>query len=108
MRHFASDVFTARRSPSGSDPGPEHDVAVGANVARGLPHLQGGRKQRGRHSGCSEADLELSAEPQALNLRISDNGRGSMSPARPLGTVCSACAGERKDWVDVGRSLPAW
>ena len=29
-----------------------------------------------RHSGCTEAAIELSGEPQGLVLKLSDNGRG--------------------------------
>jgi PAS domain S-box-containing protein len=78
MRHFASDVFTARhiafrfRTPS-----PEHDTAMGANIRRELFLIfKEAVNNVVRHSGCSEAQLEFYAEPDALVLRVRDNGRG--------------------------------
>jgi PAS domain S-box-containing protein len=78
MRHFVSDVCTARqiefrfRTPS-----PERDIIVGANVRREVYLLfKEAVNNMVRHSGCSEAELEFFVEEQGLVLRVSDNGRG--------------------------------
>ncbi len=78
MRHFGSDVCTARqidfrfRTPSA-----DCDIAVGANVRREVFLLfKEAVNNMVRHSGCSEADLEFGVTEQGLVLRVSDNGRG--------------------------------
>jgi len=78
MRHFASDVFTAR----GIDfrfraPDAEQNIKVGANVRRELFLLfKEAVNNIVRHSGCSHADIEFRAEAEGLVLRLSDDGRG--------------------------------
>jgi len=78
MRHFASDVFSARNVAFRfHTPDPDHDEALGANVRRELFLIfKEAVNNVVRHSGCSEADLELRAAPDALILRVRDNGRG--------------------------------
>jgi len=78
MRHFASDLFTARQVAFRfRTPDADHDVAVGANVRRELFLLfKEAVNNAVRHSGCTEADLELRVEPDGLVLVVSDNGRG--------------------------------
>jgi len=78
MRHFVSDLCTARhidvrfRTPSA-----DRDIGVGANVRREVFLLfKEAVNNMVRHSGCSEADIDFSAEPHQLLLRVSDNGRG--------------------------------
>jgi len=78
MRHFASDVFSARgvefrfRAPDA-----EQDVKVGANFRRELFLLfKEAVNNIVRHSGCSHSDIEFRAEADGLFLRLSDNGRG--------------------------------
>jgi PAS domain S-box-containing protein len=78
MRHFASDLFTAR----GIDfrfnaPDTEKDIKVGANFRRELFLLfKEAVNNVVRHSGCSQADIEFRAEADGLFLRLSDDGRG--------------------------------
>jgi signal transduction histidine kinase len=78
MRHFASDLFTARsigfrfRAPDA-----EHKIKLGANFRRELFLLfKEGVNNMVRHSGCTEADIEFRAEADGLFLKLSDNGRG--------------------------------
>jgi PAS domain S-box-containing protein len=78
MRHFASDLFTARqiefRFPATAA---ELDIKVGANVRREVFLVfKEAVNNIVRHSGCTEAAIELSGEPQGLVLKLSDNGRG--------------------------------
>ena len=78
MRHFASDVFTAR----GIDcrfrfPDSERDVRVGANVRRELFLIfKEAVNNTVRHSGCTEAGIEFRIDSEGLFLRLKDNGRG--------------------------------
>jgi signal transduction histidine kinase len=78
MRHFVSDVCTARQIGFHfRTPGPEHDIVVGANVRREVFLLfKEAVNNMVRHSGCSAADLEFRSDNQELVLRVSDNGRG--------------------------------
>jgi signal transduction histidine kinase len=78
MRHFVSDVCTARqidfrfRTPSA-----DCDIAVGANVRREVFLLfKEAVNNMVRHSDCSTADLEFSVTPEGLVLSVVDNGRG--------------------------------
>jgi len=74
----ASDLFTARQIAFRfRTPDADRDVAVGANVRRELFLLfKEAVNNAVRHSGCTEADLELRDEPDGLVLVVSDNGRG--------------------------------
>ena len=78
MRHFASDLFTARQIAFRFyTPAAEHNIAVGANVRRELFMIfKEAVNNLVKHSGCSDAELELTANGNALVLRVSDNGRG--------------------------------
>ena len=79
MRHFASDVFTAR----GIDfrfhfPDSERDVRLGANFRRELFLIfKEAVNNAVRHSGCTEAEIEFRVDgDNGLSLQLSDNGRG--------------------------------
>jgi signal transduction histidine kinase len=87
MRHFASDVLSARQIAFRfQTPDSEHDIALGANIRRELFLIfKEAVNNVVRHSGCGEADLELRAEPGALILRVHDNGRGFDPIATPGG-----------------------
>ncbi len=78
MRHFASDLFTARQIEFHfRTPDPDRDIRVGANVRREIFLIfKEAVNNVVRHSGCSQADLEFRAEPDRLVLTVSDNGRG--------------------------------
>jgi PAS domain S-box-containing protein len=87
MRHFVSDVCTAReiafhfRTPT-----PDHDIAVVAHVRREVFLIfKEAVNNMVRHSACSEAELEFRADDERLLLRISDNGRGFDVAAVPAG-----------------------
>lgn len=78
MRHFASDVLTARgiefrfRTPDG-----EPDVKVGANVRRELYLIfKEGINNVARHSKSAAADIEFQVEDDRLFLSMKDDGRG--------------------------------
>jgi signal transduction histidine kinase/ligand-binding sensor domain-containing protein len=78
MRHFASDVFTAR----GIDfrfrfPDSERDVRVGANLRRELFLIfKEVVNNTVRHSGCSEAEIEFKVDGGGVFLKFTDNGHG--------------------------------
>ena len=78
MRHFASDVFTARQIEFRfRTPDPERDISVGANIRRELFLVfKEAVNNVVRHSGCSQAELEFRAGPDGLVLLVNDNGRG--------------------------------
>ena len=78
MRHFASDVLTAR----GIDfrfrfPDSERDVKVGANLRRELFLIfKEAVNNTVRHSGCTTAEIEFEVDGHCVFLKLSDNGRG--------------------------------
>ena len=78
MRHFVSDLCTARQIAFRFEtPPPENDLVVGANVRREVFLLfKEAVTNMARHSGCSQADLEFRYDANRLFLRIADNGRG--------------------------------
>jgi signal transduction histidine kinase len=78
MRHFVSDVCTARQIDFRFETPPsERDVAVGANIRREVFLLfKEAVTNMARHSGCSEAALEFREDERGLLLRIADNGSG--------------------------------
>ena len=72
MRHFASDVCHGPpdRLPLSARPTPNATSTVGANVRREVfLFFKEAVNNMVRHSGCTEADLELRAEPDGLVLR---------------------------------------
>ncbi|MCA1628013.1 MAG: PAS domain S-box protein [Acidobacteria bacterium] len=78
MRHFASDVFTARhidfrfRAPDAG-----RDIKVGANVRRELFLVfKEAVNNMVRHSGCAAAGIDFRAEADGLFLKLIDDGRG--------------------------------
>jgi signal transduction histidine kinase/ligand-binding sensor domain-containing protein len=78
MRHFASDVLTARQIELRfRAPEEEQDIKVGANVRRELFLIfKEGINNMVRHSGCSKAEVEFRADEERLRLVMSDNGKG--------------------------------
>jgi signal transduction histidine kinase len=78
MRHFASDVFTARQIKFRFvAPNTQQDIKVGANVRRELYLLfKEAVNNAVRHSGCSDATIEFQAEGDRLVLKVTDNGQG--------------------------------
>jgi signal transduction histidine kinase/ligand-binding sensor domain-containing protein len=78
MRHFASDVFSAR----GIDfrfrlPDSERDLRVGANFRRELFLIfKEAVNNAVRHSGCTDAEIEFKVDGEGMLLKIMDNGRG--------------------------------
>jgi signal transduction histidine kinase/streptogramin lyase len=78
MRHFASDVFTAR----GIDfrfqfPDSEQDIRVGANLRRELFLIfKEAVNNSVRHSECTEALIDFSVDSSNVLLKIVDNGHG--------------------------------
>ncbi|MGH8524839.1 MAG: PAS domain-containing sensor histidine kinase, partial [Gammaproteobacteria bacterium] len=78
MRHFASDVFTARQIDFRFHaPDTERDVKVGANVRREFFLVfKEAVNNTVRHSGCAAAEIEFRAADEGLFLKLSDDGRG--------------------------------
>ena len=78
MRHFASDVLTARQIEFAfRTPDPGRDVRVGANIRRELFLIfKEAVNNLVRHSACTRADLEFRVDADGFSLVVSDNGRG--------------------------------
>src|SRR5262249_44860334 len=78
MRHFASDVLTARQIDFHfRTPDEEQDIKVGSNVRREVYLMfKEGINNLVRHSRCGKADIEFRVDTDSLILRISDDGRG--------------------------------
>ena len=78
MRHFASDLLTARQIEFRfQTPDAESDLKVGANVRREVYLLfKESLNNLVRHSSCRQAEIELGVEEDHLYLRISDDGQG--------------------------------
>jgi len=81
MRRFAADSFTARnirfqlRLPVENDE--NADLPMGANLRREVFLIfKEGVNNMVKHSGCTEADIELGITEGELHLRLTDNGRG--------------------------------
>jgi signal transduction histidine kinase/ligand-binding sensor domain-containing protein len=78
MRHFASDLLTARQIEFrflAADL--NRDVKVGANVRREcLLIFKEGVNNIVRHSCCTEVEIEFRAENNHLLMTLSDNGKG--------------------------------
>jgi ligand-binding sensor domain-containing protein/signal transduction histidine kinase len=78
MRNFASELLSARNIAfSFTVPGEEHDIRVGADVRRQLFLIyKESLNNVVRHSGCTQAEIEMHIEGKSLVLRVGDNGRG--------------------------------
>jgi signal transduction histidine kinase len=78
MRRFASDLFSARNiSVRFQAPGEEHDMKLGTDTRRELFLIfKEGVNNIARHSGCTEAGIELQAGAGWLMLKLMDNGKG--------------------------------
>lgn len=81
LRRFAADSFTARnikfqlRLPESLETA--EDVQLGANLRREVFLIfKEGVNNMIKHSGCTEADIELNIVDGMLNLRLQDNGQG--------------------------------
>lgn len=78
MRHFASDLLTARQidfrfSATDSD----QDIKVGANVRREFFLLfKEGINNIARHSDCTDVEIDFRVEADHLLLTLIDNGKG--------------------------------
>lgn len=78
MRRFASDVFSAK----GIEfqfvlPESERELKLGANLRRELFLIfKEGVNNAVRHSGCTEARVELHVDSASLLLKLIDNGHG--------------------------------
>lgn len=78
MRNFASELLPARdiafefKAPSS-----ERDIRLGADVRRQMFLIyKESLNNLVRHSGCTEAQIEIYMEGKQLVLRVSDNGKG--------------------------------
>ncbi len=87
MRHFASDVLTARqihfqfRSVES-----DQDIKVGANVRREFFLIfKEAINNIARHAQCSEVEIELDVKDNRLILSLKDNGKGFDSAKEGLG-----------------------
>jgi PAS domain S-box-containing protein len=78
MRHFASDVFTARQIDFHfTSPDSGEQIRVGANVRRELFLLfKEAVNNLVRHSGCTQAEVALGSDAEEITLTVTDNGRG--------------------------------
>jgi signal transduction histidine kinase/ligand-binding sensor domain-containing protein len=78
MRHFASDVFSARNIDFHFRfPDTEKDLKVSATFRRELLLIfKEAVNNTVRHSGCTEAEIEFKMDHQGVLLRLTDNGRG--------------------------------
>ncbi|MEW6127674.1 MAG: two-component regulator propeller domain-containing protein [Acidobacteriota bacterium] len=78
MRHFASDVLTARQIDFiFRAPNLETDIKVGANVRREIFLLfKEGINNIVRHAKCTEVEIDFRADGENLELSLRDNGQG--------------------------------
>ncbi len=78
MRHFASDVFTAREIDFRFRfPDSERDVRVGANLRREVFLIfKEAVNNTVRHSECTKAEIEFEVDGHGVFLKLSDNGHG--------------------------------
>jgi ligand-binding sensor domain-containing protein/two-component sensor histidine kinase len=87
MRRFASDILSARdidfrfRAPDA-----EKDIRLGADLRREVYLIfKECVNNLVKHSGCTEAELELRIVNHWIVLRISDDGRGFDTSSAPAG-----------------------
>ncbi len=87
MRHFVSDVCTAREIAFRfRTPPPDHDIAVVANVRRDVFLIfKEAVNNMVRHSAARRPTWSSAQTHERLLLRISDNGRGFDVAAMPAG-----------------------
>jgi signal transduction histidine kinase/ligand-binding sensor domain-containing protein len=78
MRHFASDLLTARQIDFRFVAVDfDRDIKVGANVRREFFLIfKEGVNNIVRHSGCNAVEIEFRAEDDCLALILTDNGKG--------------------------------
>lgn len=78
MRRFASDVLTARSiSFAFREPAEEEDVQLGASIRREVFLIfKESINNMVRHAGCTTAEIDFQIAAGALNLEVSDNGKG--------------------------------
>lgn len=78
MRHFASDLLTARQINFQFNAlDLDQDIKVGANVRRELFLIfKEAINNIARHSGCTEVEIEFYFDGDNLVLTLSDNGKG--------------------------------
>jgi ligand-binding sensor domain-containing protein/signal transduction histidine kinase len=78
MRRFASDTFTARDIEfQFSTPGASQDVKLGADLRRQVYLIfKESVNNIAKHSGCSEAEIDVSISGGQLILKLRDNGKG--------------------------------
>ena len=78
MRRFAADTFTARNIAFRlALPGDERDIRLEGNLRREVFLIfKESISNIVRHSGCSEANIELKIAGSRLELTIADNGTG--------------------------------
>ena len=78
MRRFASDVLSPRDIRLGfQSPGEEQDLPMGADLRRQIFLIfKEAVHNVVRHSGATEAGVEIRVEHRWLCLRVADNGRG--------------------------------
>ena len=78
MRRFASDLFTARQIEfSFNAPGEEQALKIGADLRRQVFLIfKEAVNNIARHSGCTEAEIEVRIENRWLTMKVMDNGPG--------------------------------
>ena len=78
MRRFASDLFTARQVEFHfRAPGEQQASRIGADVRRHVFLIfKEAVNNIARHSGCTQAEIELTIEKGCLVLKLVDNGPG--------------------------------
>jgi ligand-binding sensor domain-containing protein/signal transduction histidine kinase len=78
MRHFASDLFTAREIDFRfRAPDLDRQINVGANIRREIVLIfKEAVNNIVRHSGCTQAEIEFGFENDRLALTLRDNGKG--------------------------------
>ncbi|MBS1788052.1 MAG: PAS domain S-box protein [Acidobacteria bacterium] len=82
MRRFAADSFTARNIKFRLQLPEAEDVQLGANLRREIFLIfKESVNNMVKHSGCTEAEIELRFDEQTLVLTLQDNGRG-FDPSR--------------------------
>jgi PAS domain S-box-containing protein len=78
MHRFAADVLTAGNIKlNWNAPDLEKDISVGANVRREIFLIfKESINNMVKHSGCTEADLEVKIDAESLEMFLRDNGKG--------------------------------